>query len=390
MKQLRPDLHITYIGQTGDQLGDIPEQSEDIDRVVNVRAGKFRRYHGEGWRQLLDFSTLFKNLRDAFWLLVGTWQSFWLLGKLRPAVIFTRGSYVSVPVCWAAALRGIPYITHDSDAIPGLANRIIAPWAKIHAVALPKEVYSAYPADKIMTVGVPVSRNFGKVTSAQAAAWREQLGLEQDSKVLLVTGGGNGADRLNKAVIACAPELLQRYPDLIIVHLTGRHLEADARRRYKQVLNPEEFERVVIKGFVTNLYQYSGAADVVVARAGGTSMAEFAVQAKACVIVPNPQLTGGHQPKNAKVLADRKAIRMVSEANLRNDPRALMPALTDLFDHPGKAKLLGAKLSALAQPNAAHLLAELLLELAEGKPVSVSKTHANKNQAKSNHVLQKE
>lgn len=368
LKQLRPETHITYVGQTGDSLGDVPEQDKNIDQVINVRAGKFRRYHGEGWRQLLDVVTLYKNLRDAVWVVVGIWQSFRLLGKVRPDVIFTRGSYVSVPVCLAAALRGMPYITHDSDAIPSLANRIIARWAKVHAVALPKEVYTTYPPNKTVTVGVPISHNFHRVTAEDAKKWRAQLELPASGKVLFATGGGRGADRVNKAVMGCAPDLLARYADLVIVHVTGRDLEEGVRRSYMQMLPHDDQARVIVKGFVTNLYQYSGVADVVVTRAGGSSMAEFASQAKACVVIPNPKLTGGHQLKNAKVLSDRKAVRLVTEDKLAEDPQALMPALTDLFDHPEKIKLLGVKLSELAQPNAAHLLAVLLLELAEGKP----------------------
>lgn len=367
LKQLRPNARITYISQTGDALSDVPEHDKNIDQVLHIRAGKFRRYHGEGWKQLLDVVTLYKNLRDAVWVLIGIWQSFFLLGKLKPDVIFTRGSFVSVPVCLAAAMRGMPYITHDSDAIPSLANRIIARWAKAHAVALPKEVYTTYPPNKTITVGVPISHKFHPLNAEEVRAERRRLGLEKAGKVLFMTGGGNGAARLNKAFMSCVPELLERYPDLRVVHITGRSLEADARQRYRQFLSLGDKKRVEVKGFVTNLHQYSGAADVIVTRAGGTSMAEFAAQAKACVVVPNPQLTGGHQLKNAKVLADRKAIRMVSEDNLASDPLALMPALTDLFDNPDKAKVLGAKLSELAQPNAAHLLAVLLLEIVEGR-----------------------
>jgi len=365
---LRPRAEIVYVGQTGDSLLDVPEQDKNIDRVLSVRAGKFRRYHGEGLKQLFDFKTLFLNLRDAVWVVVGLWQSFWLLKKERPDIIFIKGGFVGVPVGLAAAMLGIPYVTHDSDAIPGLANRIVARWAKAHAVALPKEVYTNYPQDKVVTVGVPVSHNFYPAKAKEREQWRKRLGLEQAGKVLFVTGGGNGADRLNKAVIGCAEELLERYPDLMIAHVAGRQLEDDVRRRYRQVLSPEQQTRVIVKGFVTNLYQYSGVADVVVTRAGMSSLSEFAVQAKACVVVPNPQLTGGHQLKNAKVLSDRKAIRLVSEETMKEDPRALMPAITDLFDHPDKAKALGSKLSELAQPNAAHLLAVVLLEVAEGKP----------------------
>ncbi len=364
LKKQRPEAKIIYIGQRGDNLGDIPAEDPNIDKVYTVRAGKFRRYHGEGLRQLLDIPTLLKNLRDAVWVVVGLWQSFWLLGRLKPTIVFIKGGFVGVPVGLAAALRGVPYITHDSDALPGLANRIVAPWARIHAVGLPKEVYS-YPPDKTVTVGVPVQHQYHPYTTKEMAEVRKQLGLAEAGQVLLVTGGGLGAQRMNDAVSTCMPDLLVRYPDLWVVHIAGRANEAEVRQYYKQNLAPKVQHRVHVKGYVTNLYQYSGAADVILARAGATAIAEFAAQHKACVIVPNPLLTGGHQLKNAEVLATRKAVRLVSEAHLREDHHALMPPLTDLFDHPDKAAALGEKLSEFAQPAAAHLLAMLLLEAAD-------------------------
>lgn len=365
LKQLDKQIDIIYVGQTGDLLGDVPAEDKNIDQSYTVRAGKFRRYHGEGWKQLLDVVTLYKNLRDVVYALVGIWQSFRLLGKVRPDVVFIKGGFVGVPVGLAAALRRIPYVTHDSDALPGLANRIVAPWARLHAVALPKEVYN-YPPNKTITVGVPIAPHFEPLTAAQVQALRHHLKLDEAGRVLLVTGGGLGAQRLNEAVTTCMSELLDRYPDLWVVHLAGRQLEAGVRQWYKQYLPAKEQRRVVVKGFITNMYQYSGAADVIVTRAGGSAMAEFSAQAKATVVVPNPLLAGGHQLKNAQVLADRKAVRLVSEATLRGDHRALMPPLTDLFDHPDKIVALGKKLATLAQPNAAHLLAVLLLEVAKG------------------------
>ncbi|HEX7962980.1 MAG TPA: glycosyltransferase [Candidatus Saccharimonadales bacterium] len=370
LKKIDPKTVVAYIGQTGDSLADVPEQDKNIDRVYTVRAGKFRRYHGEGLKQLLDVPTLYKNLRDAVFVLVGIWQSFWLLGKLRPDVIFTRGSFVSVPVCLAARLRGIPYITHDSDAIPSLANRIIAPWAKVHAVALPKEVYH-YPPERTVTVGVPISDKFHPLTAQEVAADRDQLGLRGADAVLLITGGGLGAQRINMAAVACMPELLTRYPGLMVVHIAGRLEETAVRQQYHQELPPKQQRQVIIKGFVTNMHQYSGAADVIVTRAGGTSIAEFAVQGKACVVVPAPHLSGGHQLKNARVLADRKAVKLVQESTLQEDPHALMPPLTELFDHPEKITSLGKRLTLLAQPNAAHLLAMVLLEVVAGKSAEV-------------------
>lgn len=368
LKQQRPEAEIFYIGQTGDALGDIPAEDKNIDQVYTVRAGKFRRYHGESFLQhLTDVSTLFKNIRDALWALMGIWQSLWLLKRLRPEVVFVKGGFVGVPVGLAAAILRIPYVTHDSDALPGLANRIIARWARLHAVALPKEVYS-YPARKTITVGVPIAREYHPLSDAEMKAVRGQLHLDDFAKLVLVTGGGLGAQRLNEAFADCLPELLERYPNMAVVHIAGRNHEVIMRQQYKKELASKDQKRVFVKGFIHNLYQYSGIADVVVTRAGGNTMAELAAQAKACIVVPNPVLTGGHQLKNARVLADRKAIRLVSEDVLVDDHRALMPALTELIDHPKMARALGAKLATMSEPNAAHRLAVVLLEIADKQP----------------------
>jgi UDP-N-acetylglucosamine--N-acetylmuramyl-(pentapeptide) pyrophosphoryl-undecaprenol N-acetylglucosamine transferase len=365
VKALNKETKVIYIGQRGDSLSDIPAQDKNIDEVYAVRAGKFRRYHGESiLKQLLDFPTWRKNISDIFNVLAGIWQSFWLLGKLRPDVIFIKGGFVGVPVGFAAALRRIPYITHDSDAMPGLANRLVAPWAKRHTVAMPKDVYS-YPPKKTETVGIPLMRYFKRVGADEKAAYRKKLGVNKNAKMLLVTGGGLGAQRINNALLGCVPDLFVRYPNLTVVIIAGRVNEDELRAKYKKLLNPAQQAQVIVHGFVNDMYLYSGAADVVLTRAGATSIAEFATQAKACVVVPSPFLAGGHQLKNARVLADRKSIRVVDEATLLADHLALMPALTELLDDPRKATVLGERLAEFARPDSAKRLAVILLKEAK-------------------------
>lgn len=362
LKKLQPQARVIYIGQRGDALSDVPQKDSNIDEAYFISAGKLRRYHGEGIQQVLHLPTTAKNVRDAFRTVRGFGQSYWLLKRLRPDVIFVKGGFVGVPVGLAAATLGIPFVTHDSDALPGLANRLIARWAAVHAVALPKEVYQ-YPPSKTVTVGVPISHQYQMVNAKQQAAFRNELGLAPEGRMLFVTGGGNGAQRLNSAVVACGAHLLQRYADLTIVHVAGRALEADVRRAYQQELGKQTAQqRVHVHGFVHELYRYSGAADVVITRAGATTMAEFAAQGRACVVVPNPQLTGGHQLKNAQALVDRRAVKLVGEDKLARDPLALMPVLTDLFDHPKKQQELGANLHKLAKLDATKRLAVLLLD----------------------------
>src|SRR5258708_4624418 len=247
LKKLQPDATLVYIGQTGDQLLDIPTKHPAIDVVYTVRAGKFRRYHGEGLKQVFDVVTQAKNIRDAVRVAVGLWQSFWLLRRLRPQIVFSRGGFVSVPVCFGAKLNHIPYVTHDSDSVPSLANRIIARWAVLHAVALPKEIYP-YSQKKTVTVGVPVGKEFEPVTSKLQQKYREELDLGSYKHVVLVTGGGNGADQLNKAVARAVPALLERHPELAVVHIAGRTLEKSLRSDYNELVSGNNPTRMIVKG----------------------------------------------------------------------------------------------------------------------------------------------
>lgn len=363
LKKLRPDIQTVYIGQKGDKLGDVPAAHSAIDEVYTVRAGKFRRYHGEGWRQLLDLETQTKNIRDAIWVLVGIWQSYWLMRRLKPQVIFTRGGFVSVPVALAGKLNGVPYITHDSDSTPSLANRIIARWATLHAVSLPVDLYP-YPRDKTVMVGVPVSDAFVPVTQKLQHTYRKELALDAYRQVVLVTGGGNGAAQLNRAVVHSAAALLARYPGLAIVHIAGRAQEEHVQQAYDDLHLGDARKRVIVKGFVTDLYRYSGAADIIVARGGATGIVEFAQQHKACIIIPAKQLVW--QEHHAKVMEGLDAIIYLAEEE-SNQKGRLGLAIQELLDHPDVRHSLGEKLSTFARPDAAKHLAMVLLEQAQAK-----------------------
>jgi UDP-N-acetylglucosamine--N-acetylmuramyl-(pentapeptide) pyrophosphoryl-undecaprenol N-acetylglucosamine transferase len=366
LKQRRPDARLIYIGQKGDSFIDVPAASPNIDEVHLVRAGKFRRYHGEGWKQFLDVPTMLKNIRDTVYVLIGTWQSRRFLKNLKPEVIFVKGGFVGVPVGLAAASLHLPYITHDSDAIPGLANRIIARWARWHAVALPKEIY-AYPADKTVTTGIPLQANFVPVTAERQKNYRQEIDIPEKAKLLFIIGGGLGATRVNTAVSEAVPHVLLDHRDLYVIHVAGRaNLEA-VQARYNELASVAvEQGRVRVMGYIDDVYRYSGAADIIICRAGATNLAEFALQGKACIIVPNPFLTGGHQLKNAQLLADKQAVIALDEAQLLADPNRLAKQLDQLLPDTKLQAELARNFAAFAKPKATVELADLILQLAGG------------------------
>lgn len=304
-------------------------------------------------------------MRDGLWVLIGIWQSYRLLKKLKPAVVFIKGGFVGVPVGLAAGRLKIPYVTHDSDAIPGLANRLIAGNARAHGVAGDKKLYP-YSLDKTYEVGVPLSDQYKKVNYQLQNEYRRGLGIASDVRVICITGGGLGAQRLNEAMQAIVPVLLEHYPSLVVLHIAGRAHEHQTKDYYGQQLATKYQDQVIVKGFVNDLYRYTAAADLVVSRAGATQLAELAVQAKATVIIPNPLLTGGHQLKNAEQLVKAGAVALVPEAELKNQD-VLLNTIRDLLDHQAKRQALGEKLGALSKPDATKKLVDIILEATKQK-----------------------
>jgi UDP-N-acetylglucosamine--N-acetylmuramyl-(pentapeptide) pyrophosphoryl-undecaprenol N-acetylglucosamine transferase len=361
IKRLQPATRLVYIGQRGDKLGDIPANHPAIDQVYTVRAGKFRRYHGEGLKQLLDLPTGLKNVRDFFYVLIGTYQSWRLLRELRPDIIFVKGGFVGVPVGLAAASLHIPYITHDSDAVPGLANRIIARWAVKHAVALPPATYH-YPASETVMTGIPLQADFVPVNASLKAKYKAKLKLPAKAKVLFIIGGGLGSQRVNEAVATAIPHLLREFPDLYVIHGTGRTNETALQATYDERLSQAEQGRLEVHGYINDVYRYSGAADVIITRAGATNLAEFALQGKACVVVPSPFLAAGHQMKNAAYLAEQGAALVLDETDVTADPNRLASAVSDLLSHPAHQAKLGTRLAKFAKPDATNELARLILD----------------------------
>ncbi len=360
LKRRDPKVRVIYVGQRGDSLIDIPRGDPNIDETYAVFAGKFRRYHGEGFRQLLDVPTMLKNIRDVFLAAAGIMQSWRLMGRLRPDTVFSRGGYVSVPVCLGAALRRIPYITHDSDPVPSLANRLIAPWAKVHAVALPAGIYP-YPKEKTATTGIPVSKEFKPVTAALKKRYRGEINVPQKARVLFIIGGGLGSQRVNHAVSEALPHLLSDFKDLRVFHVVGRANQEEMERTYAGQLPAEEQGRVQVMGFIPDVYRYSGAADLVVSRAGATNLAEFAIQGKACIVIPSSFLAGGHQLKSAQYLEEQGAAVVIDENDLANDPNRLAKRVAQLMDDSDRIVELGGKFASLAKPHATQDIAKLIL-----------------------------
>ena len=341
----------------GDQAEAIMKNGGLDVSVKRIRAGKLRRYHTVSvWRQLADLPTLGKNVRDLFVTGVGFFQSMWLLFRFKPDVVFTKGGFVCVPLGLAAKLLRIPLVIHDSDAHPGLANRILSRWATTIATGSPVEHYP-YPREKTHYVGIPVDPVFTPFSQTKQRELKAALGFHDLSKPLIVvTGGGLGARTINRAVVTIAPQIVER---ATIYHITGT-------ATFDEVMShaPELIDYQIVPFISTGMAPVLGAADIVVSRVGATTMQELAALAKAVVMVPNPYLTGGHQLKNANVYEEANAAVTVDERELEKNPQVLRQALEKLLGNADRRKELGEALHVFARPDAAIDMAALIVDAA--------------------------
>jgi len=365
IKKLDPSAVVIHIGQTGDKLNEMLKTEPSIDKFYTVTAGKFRRYNGESFlHRLFDFKTIVLNIRDFFRFLRGIIQSYFLLRRLRPSIIFTKGGYVCAPVGIASRLNGVPYITHDSDAVVSLAHRIISKKALLHLTAMPVELYKQYPVNKTRQVGVPVRNEYVQISDEDKLLTKNELRFDKSSKILLVVGGGLGARNINRAVTAGSPDLLSD-PNVVIVHITGHKLYDEVISSYEKL--DVDKNRVVCLPFTNELYKYSSVSDVVISRAGATNIAELSAQAKACIIVPNPLLAGGHQLKNAEVLEKSNSAIIVNEDEL---DVSLVKTAIELLNNKEKQNELSSNLKSTALLDAKDKIAEILVKNAVQKSIS--------------------
>jgi UDP-N-acetylglucosamine--N-acetylmuramyl-(pentapeptide) pyrophosphoryl-undecaprenol N-acetylglucosamine transferase len=360
LKALRPGIELIGVCEKSAAFAHLFDESEYIDEVRQVSAGKYRRYAGLKWyERWFDIKTLVLNVRDIYRTLMGYRQAKRLLSELKPDSLLIKGGFVAVPVGKAAAKLNIPYLTHDSDSTPGLANRLISNRAALHATGMPADLYS-YPKEKIVYTGIPVSGKYKKLTSSRKATYREGLGLSGSSHVVTVTGGSQGGGQLNADVVAAVAVLMEEFPVLGVVHVAGAQKLKGVEEAYQKTLSPTQLKNVVLKGFANDLEVCTGAADVVVSRASATTLAELALQSQAVIVVPG-LLSDGHQDKNAAYLAEKSAAAVVGYG----DAKGLERAIRELLQSPEKRGLLSGNLHRLAKPHAARELATATLRIAE-------------------------
>ena len=273
-----------------------------------------------------------------------------VITRHRPAVVIGVGGYSSGPVVLLAALRGIPTLLMEQNAMPGLTNRLLAPVVDAAAVTFQETV--RFFGSKAIVSGNPVRPEFFRGEEAHGRDVQPPRAAR-----VLVFGGSQGAHAINMAMVEAAPRLAAAQPRLALTHQTGeRDLEV-VREQYRRVGLEARVEP-----FLFAMEREMKAADLVICRAGATTVAELTAIGRPSILVPLPTATDDHQRRNALALVRDGAALMVEQRELTGD--RLAAEMLALAADPKRRRRMGDTARRLARPDAARVIVDRVLTLA--------------------------
>ncbi len=294
--------------------------------------------------------SFFAVLKALFQQPVALWEAAGIIRRFKPDLVFGVGGYVTGPVILAARLLGVTTCIHEQNSIPGLANKLLGYIANKIFVSLPgSEKY--FPASKTILSGNPVRNTILKV-SREA---KPESG--QESSTLLILGGSQGARRLNSLMLEAAENILSKLsPPPFIIHQTGGHDKDHVQRKYVELgLNAR------VQDFFSDMAEIYSQADLIISRAGATTLAELTVFHKPVILIPFPFAADNHQEINGQYLVEAGAGLMFRQADLTGDKLGMeikrvledKKLLAEMADNSGK----------VARPEATDTIINACMEL---------------------------
>ncbi len=337
----RPDAEVSFAGTArGIEARVVPREGFALDVI---------RSSGVKGKSIVD------RVRGALLIPLGLADGWRIVSARRPSIVIGVGGYSSGPVVLVAALRGVPTMLLEQNAVPGLTNRLLARVVKAAAVTF--DSTQAFFGATAFVSGNPVRPEFFAASGPhQESVLDDQTSVTQ----VLVFGGSQGAHAINVAMVEAASQLAAGGSHLRIVHQTGERDVAMVRTAYRQA-----GLQASVEPFLYDMGRQLGQADVVVCRAGATTLAEITAAGKAAVLIPLPTATDDHQRKNAEALSVVGAAELLLQQNLTGP--VLAARVLALAGDRERRRRMSAAARSLARPDAAKVIVDRALELVEAR-----------------------
>lgn len=341
VKQAEPTADLHYAGTQQDVDGVTVQEAGEVWQTHVVPAGKLHRHLTKD------------HLQQAKQVLAGMRVAKRLIHELQPDVVFCKGGYVTVPVALAAKRAGIRVVSHETDTVAGLANRMVARVASVVCTAWPSDVVRGLPREKLAYTGQPVRDAFYESSDELSA-----IDVSSGESPLVVTGGSQGAARLNELIAANWAGYLRMGH---LVHVCGQTQLASLQAQAQQ-LPADLAGKLHLIGFTEEMPALLKRAWLVVSRAGGTTH-ELAATGTASILVPLSTAAQQHQLSNAQYLAGQGAALYIDETK-PDAAEHLFGLVQGLAQNEGDRLRLASHMADLAKPDAAQTIARVLLHVA--------------------------
>ena len=332
LKELDPKAEILFIGALGRmEMERVPQAGY---KIIGLPVRGFNR--SQPWKNISVLMDLVKSLR----------QVKQIICDFRPNVGVGVGGYASGAAMWQAANMGIPILLQEQNGFAGVTNKILKDKATKICVAY-EGMERFFPADKIILTGNPVRQNLTSGVKNQ----------ESGVKTLLIIGGSLGARTINEAVKAALPQLAQS--DLHVVWQTGKYYYEQCKAAWEKAGSPKNIECL---GFLSDMPDRYANADLVISRAGASSISELCLLGKPAILVPSPNVAEDHQTHNALALVNKDAAVLVKDIEAADK---LIPTALKLIQDDAKLQSLHTHILTLAQTDSARRIAEEVIKIAK-------------------------
>ncbi|MDO4510365.1 MAG: undecaprenyldiphospho-muramoylpentapeptide beta-N-acetylglucosaminyltransferase [Bacteroidales bacterium] len=303
-----------------------------------------------------------KRLWRNFGVLLKLWKSIRLakhiLKDFKPDIAIGVGGYASGPMLKAAQKKGIPTLLQEQNSYAGVTNKLLAKGAKRICVAY-EGMERFFPEEKIVLTGNPVRRNLLECEASQEEA-RKAMGIDPEKATVLIIGGSLGARTVNESIIGGLQKIGAMADEVQVVWQTGKFYDEHC----KQALAQSGVKNVIQMPFISNMDMAYRAADLVISRAGASSISELQLLGKPSILVPSPNVAEDHQTKNALALANRDAAIMVTDAEAQD--RLVDTMLATVAD-PEKLTTLSGNVERMALLNSAEHIVDEVMNIIEEK-----------------------
>ncbi|WP_419155367.1 undecaprenyldiphospho-muramoylpentapeptide beta-N-acetylglucosaminyltransferase [Weissella minor] len=337
LKELEPDTQVLYIGG-----------ERGLEKEIVPKAGlDFKAIEIQGF----DRSISLNNFKTVYLFLKGTSKARKMLNEFKPDIVVGTGGYVSGPVLYAAQLLHIPTVIHEQNSVVGVTNKFLARKADKVGVAFPDAV-SAFKAGQAEIVGNPRAQ---EVVQGKGEFDWASLGLDGQKPTVLIFGGSQGALKLNAAMVDAIEKL--NTVSYQVIFATGQKRFDEVQSSLKEK-NITPAQNVAVVPYISNMPQLMPKVDLVVGRAGATSIAEQTALGKPMVLIPSPYVTNDHQTKNAQSLVDANAADMVTEKELTG--ATLFTSINQIMSDDNLRHSMADNSKALGVPDAADEFIKLI------------------------------